>query len=247
MMTLEAGAATYIGQRQVNADAFLVDAPGGLYAVADGVGDTPRAAVAAQRVLHAARDLFRDPWTQYAVDLRPADEAAGRLQLGVMQAHDKLYAPWRLRAEQDLSTFAGVVVSGNDICYANVGDSRIYLLQNSKGRLAQISRDHTVACDAHQRGVPRDEAASLPHAHALTQVLGAASQPEIRTHVRRWEAGDVILLCTDGVSDCIAADELVEILLDSRDLTTTAERLVHRAGEAGSLDNRTAILVRRAS
>ncbi len=209
------------------------------------MGDIPRSAIVARMALDAVGELFLAPWAARPRTERPVGEAAERLRLGLVQAHGRLYAPGRSRENRIGTTFAGVVACGESICAAHVGDSRVYLLRRSKARLARLTADHTVAGDALGRGVSRDAAAALPGAHALTRMLGVARGGNVEPMRLRWEAGDVALLCTDGVSDHVETEELASILLEVTDLDDAARRIVARASAAGAWDNATALLVRK--
>jgi protein phosphatase len=162
-----------------------------------------------------------------------------------MQAHGRIYAPWLPRAARTGATFAGVVDCGESFAVGHVGDSRAYLLRASKGRLAQLTADHTVAIDAHRRGAHRDAALLLPDAHNLTQAIGVRYAATLETGLRRWEPGDTVLLCTDGLSDHLDSESIANILFDGPDLGKAADRLVDRAIEVGGSDNATVVLVHR--
>jgi protein phosphatase len=244
---IEAAAATHIGRRNTNADAVLLDETAGLYAVCDAMGDTPRSRVVAQMALDAVRELFQVPWTSCPPTERPAGEANRRLLLGVGQAHGRLYVPGRARDARLGTTFAGVVAGGEWLCAGHVGDSRIYLLQASTRTLARLTQDHTVAGDACSRGLPHDAAARLPGAQTLTQALGFRSGVDLQSVVRRWEPGDIALVCTDGLSDPLDDDVIRNILLGTCHLGKAAQRLVDEAIDRGGWDNATAALVRRVS
>jgi protein phosphatase len=242
---IEVAAATHAGGRRVNADAFLIDEAAGLFAVGDGMGDTPRSAAVARMVLGAVAELFLAPWSLLPPGERSADEARERLIHGLAQAQGRLYMPGRRPEERIGATFAGVVVCGGALCFAQVGDSRAYLLRRSKGQLAQIKEDDTVLGEALARGVPYAVAAGLPHAHAVTRMLGATSEVAPLPSARRWEPGDAVLLCTDGVSDRVEAEVLACFLLDAGDAGEAARGIVGRAVGAGGSDNATALVLRR--
>jgi PPM family protein phosphatase len=242
---IQVAVATHIGRRTTNADAFVLDEVAGLYAVSDGMGDTLRSSLIAQMALAAVREVFREPWVSYAPAERSVDEAKRRILLGVEQAHGRLLLPWWARGERIGTTFAGVVVCGEHLVIGHVGDSRVYLLRASKGRLTQLTQDHTVAGNALGRGTPADAAARLPNADALTQMIGMRRFVGLRPIVRRWEPGDIALLCTDGVSNRLGADVLADVVLDSPEPGEAAQRLVDHAIQAGGGDNATVVLVHR--
>ena len=89
-LRVEAAAATHAGQRDTNADAYVIDEAAGLFAVGDGMGDTPRSGLVARMALDAVREMFLPPWSILpAADRSPA-EAAERMYLGVLQAHRRI-------------------------------------------------------------------------------------------------------------------------------------------------------------
>jgi protein phosphatase len=126
-----------------------------------------------------------------------------------------------------------------------MGDSRAYLLRRSKGRMTRPKEDDTVLGDALSQGVPYAKAARLPNAHALTRMLGALSRVPALPVIRRWEPGDLVVLCTDGLSDQLDSDAIANMVLDAADLHAAAEHLVSRAIEVGGSDNATAVLLHR--
>ena len=242
---VEVAARTHIGPRAVNADAFVTEEAAGFYAVADGMGDTARSCIIAQMALDAVRELFTGSWSRSSRAERSIEEARQRILRGVTNAHGVIYSPWVPRSRRRGTTFAGVVDCGDHVCVGHVGDSRVYLLRASRGRLALLTRDHTVAGEACGRGASPEEAAELPDARMLTRVIGVRTAIRVEPVVQRWEPGDIALLCTDGVSDHVAADAITDILLDAPDLGVAADQLIDRAGQLGSSDNATVVLVHR--
>ena len=238
-----AAVATHKGRRDTNADAALIDEAAGLYAVADGLGDAPRSRLAADKALAAVREVFAGSWGSHTSGARPVEEACERMTLGVEYAHEQLYAPWWAPEERMRTTFAGVVVCGERLVIGHVGDSRVYLLRTSKGRLVQETEDHTVLGEALRRGAPHDVAAALKGANKLTRVVGTWGTVEVRPFVRCWEPGDLVLLCTDGLSDWLDPEAMTEIALGAPDLGAATQRLVDEAIARGGGDNTTALLV----
>ncbi len=246
MFRIEAAAATHIGQRATNADAYLIDEAAGLYAVADGMGDVPLSFLVARTALEAVRESFVAPWTQYPRGQRPVSEAGGRLMLGVERAHGRLYAPWITHEQRIGTTFAGVIACGNYLCVGHVGDSRAYLV-GSMGWLMPLTKDQTVATEVRGWGLPLDRMILPADTDKLTQAIGVRSMVKLHPQARRWHPGDMVLLCTDGLSDCLDSDLIVRILLDAATVEAAAQTLIDRAAERQCRDNATAVVLRRAS
>ena len=146
-------------------------------------------------------------------------------------------------------------IAGNRLYTASVGDSRIYLLHGLRFR--QISIDHTWVQEAVEQGLLRPEQARRhPNAHAIRRCLGSAAPPEIDFRLRlsrhesdqqalgnqglRLSAGDVVLLCSDGLSDLVENQEL-RAVLQAHPLEAALDELVHLALARGGHDNITLI------
>jgi protein phosphatase len=242
---MEVATATRIGRRRTNADGVIVDEPVALFGVADGMGDAPPSAVAAQAVLAAVAEPFPPTWASLPDGERSPREARERLRMGLALAHAKLFRPWLPRRERLGATFTGVVVCGEKLVVGHVGDSRAHLLRARDGRLAQLTEDHTVAGMALRRGMRVEDASRLEDPHRLTQMVGATRTFEPDLFIRRWAAGDLAVVCTDGVSDNLAAGTIASIVLDAASIAVAARVIVDRAVEGGGTDNATVVLVHR--
>ena len=155
------------------------------------------------------------------------------------------------------TTCACAWVVGNRLFIASVGDSRVYLLRN--GNLMQLTTDHTWVQEAVDRGIlnPAD-ARDHPNVHVIRRYLGSSSTPQADTRLRlaknesdtqarshqglRLLPGDVLLLCTDGLTDVVADDE-IEPTLRGLDLPAAAQSLLNLALSRKAQDNITVILM----
>jgi PPM family protein phosphatase len=126
---------------------------------------------------------------------------------------------------------------------AHVGDSRAYLLRG--GELQPVTEDHSLVAELVRSGdLTRAQAAEHPQKNLITRALGADEEVEVDTAVLPVEAGDRLLLCSDGLTDMVAEARIAEILADSPDDPEgPARALVSAALEAGGSDNVTVIVV----
>ncbi|MBR0378181.1 MAG: serine/threonine-protein phosphatase, partial [Lachnospiraceae bacterium] len=145
------------------------------------------------------------------------------------------------------TTGAGAVISGDQATIWNVGDSRVYLFRN--GDLTQLSRDHSVVQLLIDRGIiPEEESYRSIDAGELLQYLGMV--PEDGTEPRAFIAteklvpGDILLLCSDGLSGELGEEVLRDILEDSKDRTAEyiVTNLVKRAVDGRCRDNASVIV-----
>lgn len=231
--------------RPLNEDAMGADAEAGLFILADGLGGYNAGEIAstmavstllaelteAQHTAREAGDIF-DP----ARVLRDA--------LVVMNANI-------FRAALNSTAFEGmattVVVAwliGDILWVAHTGDSRLYRHRN--GELEQLTRDHSFSQELLDAGmVTEEEARLLPAKNLVTRALGASPDIEPEVHPYDLEPGDVLLLCSDGLTEMVTHYEIDGLInACDEDLADAARRLVDMANEAGGRDNTSVILVR---
>ena len=142
------------------------------------------------------------------------------------------------------TTLVAAVINGADAAVVNVGDSRCYWL--AEGQLQQVTRDHSWVQDMVDRGViTPGEARSHPRKNLITRSIG--HQRRIRSDIFRIDLrpGDMLLLCSDGLSNLLTEKELADILLAGSDLKEKCGVLLDTALERGAPDNVTAVILQR--
>ncbi len=229
-------AQTDVGRvRTVNQDAYYFPAAGENFAVvADGMGGH-RAGEIASKV--AVEEFAK--WLRCAP--RPNEES---IRYAVYEANRAVYQ--KAKAEPDKSgmgtTITAVWVDAARVYLAHVGDSRAYLLRD--GEISQLSRDHSVVAEMVQRGeITPEEARVHPHRHFITRAVGTGLYvtPDIDRFERR--PGDVWLLCSDGLSNYVEADEMGELLRGRSDWNHKIKLLIELALRRGGSDNITVMIV----
>ncbi|GII04143.1 PP2C family protein-serine/threonine phosphatase [Planobispora takensis] len=232
MITLRYAAGSDVGKvRQGNEDAAYAGAR--LLAIADGMGGHVGGEVASSAAVAAIAPLDHE----CPADLVAAAEGA------VRRANQRL----RELIEQDPSltgmgtTLTLMLWDGPRVALAHIGDSRAYLLRN--GDLYQITYDHTLVQTLMDDGrITAEEAARHPHRSILLQVLDGSDNIEIDLSLRDAEVGDRYLLCSDGLSGVVEADQLRHVLATVDDLGDVAGRLIELACEGGGPDNITCVV-----
>lgn len=140
------------------------------------------------------------------------------------------------------TTLVAAVTDGIRVTVANVGDSRCYLIRD--GGIQQLTKDHSVVEDMVDRGeIERADAWKHPRRNYITRALGAEEQVDCDLFFRDLEPGDVLLLCSDGLSGVVNAQELLFEVVYGGELETAAERMVNIALERGAPDNVTALIM----
>jgi len=130
---------------------------------------------------------------------------------------------------------------GHSLLVANVGDSRLYIVNEM---ITQITRDHSLVEEMVQfGGIDRDSARTHPDKNVITRAIGAEDDVKIDFFQVNLKLGDVVLMCTDGLTNMLSDDEIRMILDGQRDIVEKAEELVKAANNNGGRDNIAVVLI----
>jgi protein phosphatase len=223
------------------------DDRGHLFVVADGMGGH-QAGDQASALAVDAIEQFVVNTLKWFLHLRGGEgqTVLAEFQGALQQADKAIYQEASRRPDWwGMGTTLTMAYSINhDLFVAHVGDSRCYLLR--EGQLYQLTNDHTLVQEMVRRGhMDPVEASQHRLRHVITNVLGSTEPgvvPEV--HKASIEAGDVMLLCSDGLTEMVPDAEITAILKEEADIRRACERLIARANEAGGKDNITAVLAR---
>lgn len=232
--------------RKENQDTFRVDAPKGrdqLTAVlCDGMGGARAGEVASDLAAvnfmsHAANSLDESS--------SPSD-MRGILSDAVRFANKKVYD----RAYSDIdcmgmgSTLVSVLIAGKYAVFANVGDSRAYLI--NKGTMQQITKDHSYVEELIARGeLTREAAKTHPKRNVITRAIGVEPSVNVDYFDFKFQSGMQILLCSDGLYNAVAEERILSIILENPDVEQACTKLMEEALKNGASDNVTAVLAKR--
>lgn len=233
-IVVRSGAATDAGlRRTLNEDAFLAEAP--LFLVADGMGGHAAGEVASAAVIAEFAQLAG----RASVSVEQVRDAFERAQVRVLALPEGAGAGAG-------TTLSGVVVTElNGDGYwltINLGDSRTYRL--SGGALEQVSVDHSYVQELVDSGELSPEDAHIDsRRNVITRAIGAGSIAVPDFWLLPAEAGDRILVCSDGISGELTSEQIARVLRAEPDAQQAATRLVHEAMLHGGRDNVTAVVV----
>ena len=119
--------------------------------------------------------------------------------------------------------------------FANVGDSRLYLINQG---ITQLTKDHSLVEEmVRLGGIKPEEAKHHPDKNIITRAIGAKADVEVDFYEHRLKRGDIILMCTDGLSNMVEDEELFHIVQGGRDIVESGTSLVETAKENGGTDN----------
>lgn len=140
------------------------------------------------------------------------------------------------------TTVVAAVCEGKTLQVANVGDSRLYIVNEREIR--QITRDHSLVAEmVRMGGLGREEARNHPDKNIITRAVGASDTVEPDFFTVMLSEEDIVLMCSDGLTNMLEDEEIRMILSGARDIVEKAQELVKAANENGGRDNITVILI----
>jgi serine/threonine protein phosphatase PrpC len=234
-MPCRSAARTHEGTvRRRNEDAVLERVEIGLWAVADGAGGHQRGDYASSRIIAALRHVNPALSGPSLVE-----EVKGSLA----EVNHEVRAKAATIGSNALigSTVAVLLIWDDQSCCLWAGDSRLYRMR--AGRLHQLSRDQSHVQDLVDRGEILPEAAAAhPMSNIVTNLIGAFDRLVLEERRDRLQPGDILLLCSDGLSSALRDAEMAHILTGSP-LAAAADRLIEQALDQGARDNVSAVVV----
>lgn len=238
-------------KRDHNEDYVLIDGEHGLFVLADGMGGHASGEVASQLAVSHFADFFNDTCQQdgfvWPYDVTGLETFAERaVANGIQHANDRVFIEsMRDRRYDGMGTTLAIMADADDkMVLAHVGDSRIYRFRG--GVLTQLTEDHSLINHFKRtRGMSDEEVKSIASRNVIVRAIGLKEYVEPDVKVVDKRAGDVYLLCSDGLSDLVE-DWVVENVLEGGidDLDDTCKRLVRLANQRGGKDNISVILLR---
>ena len=224
------GAVTDPGRtRRHNEDAYVIEPP--LFAIADGMGGA-QAGEVASRLATAA---LKESGANGGGEQRNSDL--------IQEANRRVYD----RSSSDPTTsgmgttITVALVENDQVAFGHVGDSRAYLIRDA--RMEQLTEDHSLVNELLKTGkLSREEAETHPQRSVITRALGPDPDVDVDTFSVRAENGDLFLLCSDGLTDMVSEESILEVVERNRDDIDAALRgLVKAANRGGGQDNITVV------
>ena len=248
---IEAFGRTDVGRRRkVNEDSFLVAPESHLYAVCDGMGGHNAGEVASRMAVETLAAFVERsgvekeitwPW---GLDANLSFEA-NRLKTAIRLANSQVFQS--ADSDEELTgmgtTVVAALVSGNTMTLGSAGDSRCYLVRDQQ--LRQLTQDDSWVSAALGEGILNsDDVERHPLRNVITKAVGARDSIDLEVIEQTLQAGDVALLCSDGLHGMVNDGEIARILVSgSGSLEEVTASLVDAANEAGGRDNVSAVLL----
>lgn len=219
----------------------------GLYSVADGVGGYEGGEIASSLAL---RVLAKSVISSLLLPESPAEPPASNQEFalqaladGVRAANSEVCAESQARGNGMGTTLAAVLVINSTAYIANVGDSRVYLLQG--GQLRQVTTDHSLVATLVAAGeITPEEVYTHPRRNIITRCLGTAEDLEVDLFLEELKPGNSLLLCSDGLWEMVRDTEIRDVMLKGKGPRVACEQLVELANQNGGVDNISVIIVK---
>jgi PPM family protein phosphatase len=251
-LLIKASGITDVGlKREGNEDYFSTDDALGLYVVADGMGGHLAGEIASKMAVELIYKSFSH-WMESEAELQDVfgmpDQTLtkkGNYILSSIRLANRVIHEMALMHDEYHgmgTTIAVLAVFQGQVIAANVGDSRIYMLRN--GHLERLSKDHTIVSEQVEMGImePKD-AETSPLKHVLTKNLGSAEFVTAEVFEFEPADGDRFLLCSDGLTDLVNDEELLQMIQVEETPEVLCRNCVDEALKRGGHDNTTVVSV----
>lgn len=230
-----------IAEEATGVQTLALGAEGVVFAVSDGMGGALAGEVASRMAVEIVRDLMprlreREEYRQLTLQ--------EQLRVAIEQANAAIHIESIVNAEcRGMgATFTAVAIAGDHACFAQVGDSRAHLIR--QGQITRITKDQSVVQQLIDLGqITEEQAATHPRRNYILQALGATHEIDVVVSYLPLRAGDLLLLCSDGLSGKMSNDEMAQIVAEAADFKEACTQLIALANERGGEDNITVLLV----
>lgn len=235
-----------IGRRSANEDSAAVitaselnGACDGIYIIADGMGGRASGAQASSMAVDTVKSLLMKDILRGGVDF--SSMLTGALKAANTAVYNASQTDTELNGMG--TTCVAAIICGNRLHYGHLGDSRAYLLRDAK--LIQLTEDHSFVAEKVKNGeLTEDQARKSRFRNIITRAVGIDANVEPEIGSMELQPGDILLMCTDGLTTPVKEAEIVDVLLSTKanDIKGACKRLVGAALDRGGSDNITVIL-----
>jgi serine/threonine protein phosphatase PrpC len=229
--------------RSNNEDNFYLDEKLGLLVVADGMGGHASGETASKLAVNVIRDYFQGQQKGTADYNLSYSEATNRLNSAIRLANQAVFeaAQSSPQLKGMGTTIAAVLLTGNRLSIAHIGDSRVYLVR--AGNIEQLTDDHSVVNEQVKRDlITKEEAAKSEMKNILTKALGISTDTEADLDELTMFEGDILLLCSDGLNIMMTDETILEIISLAENPFAVCDSLINAANEKGGKDNITVVI-----
>jgi PPM family protein phosphatase len=236
-------------KRHHNEDRFVVDPTLGLYVVCDGMGGGNAGEIASAIAVKTIHAHLIEAAQQADLPLigsldTTVSAPANRLASAIRAANEAVHREsWSRPDYAGMgTTVIATLLREEVLSIAHVGDSRLYLVRN--GTIQALTTDHSWVAEQLLKGIiTEEEAKRSPQRNIVTKALGVESSVDVELAEVPVKSGDMLLLCSDGLTRGVHPNDILQVLSGSEELPAMSDRLIVMANEAGGEDNTTVVIV----
>ena len=229
-------------KRADNQDNYYISDDNRVFVVADGMGGAQGGSIAARLTVQAIEEL----WLESPADLDDEKNIAEWLVTAVNKANDSVFSFSEDNpAVKGMGTTVVVGVQDNKGCIhlGHLGDSRAYLVRN--GSYEILTQDHSLVMELFRGGhITEEQMKESPFKHYITRCVGHKDRVELEQNPKQLEAGDWLLMCTDGLTAVLQDEQIAEVLAGAESPEQACRTLVDMTLEGGAPDNVTVVAVK---
>ena len=247
MITLKITALTDVGKvRKINEDCYAfakADEKNGVFVIADGMGGHKAGKKASTMACETICKFISEKY-DYNADYED-EKIKDLLTKAVMKANTQIYN--LASADEELkgmgTTAVVCIVRGDNLYVANVGDSRLYIIDNLSENIEQITVDHSyVQALVEKNVITREEAYTHPQKNIITRAIGTEFSVEADIFKVVNVQGKRVLMCTDGLTNMLTDEQLLNLSKDQTDIEVLKHEYTDLAMEGGGMDNITVLI-----
>ncbi|WHH59894.1 Stp1/IreP family PP2C-type Ser/Thr phosphatase [Petroclostridium sp. X23] len=231
--------------REVNEDCFFVskfsdEMCSGYCIIADGMGGHNAGEVASKMAIDEIQQYIKESYSHEMTH----EQIIQILKESMNKANTIIY---NKSLENELFSGMGTTailcfVYHQSLYIAHVGDSRAYIIRGEE--MYQITTDHSMVEELISSGsITREEAQNHPQKNVITRALGGDKDTPVDIYIQEYKPGDIILICTDGLTNMLTNSEILSVIKDNNDLQLAVEELITIANDKGGLDNITVVVL----
>lgn len=242
---MEIGVKTDIGKiRDNNQDAYYISQKEDrfLFIIADGMGGHKAGETASNMAIDIISNSLKDLLENLVIGDK---EIQDKIKNAIYEANNKIYI--KSMEDEEFSGMGTTVtlayVTDKNIFIGHAGDSRAYVLKNDI--LSQITNDHSLVEELIRNGsISKEEARHHPQRNIITRAVGTSNEIETDLIVRPKNKDEILLLCTDGLTNMLDDDEIKDTLIINKDIQKACEELIKLSNDKGGFDNITILAVK---
>lgn len=234
--------------RKTNEDSYSVrisDEEPSVAIVADGMGGYRGGKIASNVTVEAIIEGIDQFYPDDLHEDSPQVEPTIVIKRAIKYANEKVYN----LAQNDTklagmgTTVVAAMLCAQEIIIGYVGDSRAYII--SDDTIEQITEDHSLVNELISQGkISEQEALIHPQRHMITRALGTAPLVSVDIIKRPWKENDILLLCTDGLSEVVTTDEIVNTIIEQPSIQMAVDTLLEQSLQVGGNDNITIVAIK---